>query len=415
METLTQSDALVTARTSAAVPYVAPRSWIGYEMGSVFNSLVEAKAAALSLKATPFQRDWVEELQRMQLKMEVAGTSRIEGADFTENELDAAISTSGHPKGLFTRSQRQARAAAETYRWIATIPDDRPITEDFVCEVHSKMITGCDDDHCAPGQLRHSDVNVTFGFPRHRGCEGGHECQAAFSQLIQSVSREYRHHDPLIQAMALHYHFAAMHPFLDGNGRTARALEALMLQRAGLRDTVFIAMSNYYYEEKQEYLNVLAEVRRKGHDLTPFIQFGLRGVNVQCQRLFSEIKKNVQRAVFKTTMYDLFKRLESPRKRVLAERQLHCLNVLLKAEELESNVFIKRVSDVYEKDLRNPYKAMVRDVNALIDLGAVRYYQDVAGKQQILAVNLDWPEEITESDFVKKIKKLPKGRQFAFL
>ena len=65
----------------------------------------------------------------------------------------------------------------------------------------------------------------------------------------------------LRRALALHYHFAAMHPFLDGNGRSARALEALMLQRTGLRDTLFIAISNYYYEEKAEYLSALAEVR----------------------------------------------------------------------------------------------------------------------------------------------------------
>jgi Fic family protein len=38
----------------------------------------------------------------------------------------------------------------------------------------------------------------------------------------------------VIQALALRYHFAAMHSFMDGNGRTARALEALMLQRVGL-------------------------------------------------------------------------------------------------------------------------------------------------------------------------------------
>ena len=57
-----------------------------------------------------------------------------------------------------------------------------------------------------------------------------------------------------------------MHPFLDGNGRTARALEALMLQRAGLRDTAFVAMSNDYYEEKQGFLSILAEVRQKRHD-----------------------------------------------------------------------------------------------------------------------------------------------------
>jgi Fic family protein len=40
--------------------------------------------------------------------------------------------------------------------------------------------------------------------------------------------------------------FAAMHPFADGNGRTARALEALLLQRAGLREACFIPMSNYF-------------------------------------------------------------------------------------------------------------------------------------------------------------------------
>ena len=55
-----------------------------------------------------------------------------------------------------------------------------------------------------------------------------------------------------------------MHPFLDGNGRTARALEALMLQRTGLRDTLFIAMSNYYYEHKINYLNALNDTRATG-------------------------------------------------------------------------------------------------------------------------------------------------------
>ena len=60
---------------------------------------------------------------------------------------------------------------------------------------------------------------------------------------LHPIEHELRDHDPIIQALAAHYHVAAMHPFLDGNGRTARALEALMLQRAGLRDTCFIAMS----------------------------------------------------------------------------------------------------------------------------------------------------------------------------
>jgi Fic family protein len=107
-------------------------------------------------------------------------------------------------------------------------------------------------------------------------------------KLTEAARTMFKEHDPLVQALALHYHFAAMHPFLDGNGRTARALEALMLQRIGLRDTLFIAMSNYYYEEKLAYLRALNESRAGGHDLTPFLKFALKGVESQCKRLFGD-------------------------------------------------------------------------------------------------------------------------------
>jgi hypothetical protein len=46
----------------------------------------KAKAAVLSLTNMPVQRSWVDALQIIQLKREVAGTSRIEGADFSEKE-----------------------------------------------------------------------------------------------------------------------------------------------------------------------------------------------------------------------------------------------------------------------------------------------------------------------------------------
>ena len=42
-----------------------------------------------------------------------------------------------------------------------------------------------------------------------------------------------------------------MHPFDDGNGRTARALEAFMLRQAGVNDMVMVSLSNYYYEHKE--------------------------------------------------------------------------------------------------------------------------------------------------------------------
>ena len=391
------------------IHYKLPQNWIIYDKLAAFDALVQAKANMVSLTNIPYQRQWAEQLQIVQLKREVAGTSRIEGADFTEGELDAAINET--IEQLHTRSQRQAAATVKAYKWIAGLESDRPITEDLISNIHRLIITGADDDHCPPGVLRKEDQNVIFGVPKHRGCDGGEKCEKAFGLLCQAINQHFRDHDPLIQALAAHYHFAAMHPFLDGNGRTARALEAVMLQKVGLRDSLFIAMSNYYYEEKHSYLAALADVRANDHNLTPFILFGLKGIAVQCQRLFEEIKRNISKSLFKDVMYNLFIRLQSSRKRVIAERQVEILKVLLDSSQNLENLH-KKVHHLYKK-LSNPNKAFIRDLNILTTLKAVDYKK--TNDTVNFFVRLEWGTEITESEFFKQSKELPKSKSHGFL
>ena len=391
-----------------AVLYTRPRQWLRYDARALVDVLTDAKAGVLSLTTMPIQRGWVEELQAIQLKREVAGTSRIEGADFTESELEEALQET--PEQLLTRSQRQAHAAVRTYRWIASLADDRPISADLIRTIHALIVTGADDDHCPPGILRGKDQNVVFGRPRHRGVEGGVACERAFASLMTAVQQEFPQHDLLIQALALHYHFAALHPFLDGNGRTARAVEALMLQRAGLRDSLFIAMSNYYYDEKEAYLATLKEVREREHDLTPFLRFGLKGIAQQCQRLFREIRRNVSKALYRNVMHDLFKRLESDRKRVLAKRQLKILEVLLERDSLELNQLVT-VVDRHYFQLKNPMKALIRDVNQLISLRAITAEKIEAGNYRI-HLRLEWATEITETAFFEAVKRFPQAKTY---
>ncbi len=393
------------------IPYRAPASWIGYDLRALLSVLTEAKASVLSLTTVPYQRSWVEELQALQLKREVAGTSRIEGADFTERELEVALQET--PAELLTRSQRQAHAAVKTYKWIARLPDDQPMNAALIKHVHRMVVTGADDDHCQPGELRQRDQNVIFGMPRHRGVEGGAECARTFAQLMTAVQGPYRAHDLLVQALALHYHFAAMHPFLGGNGRTARAVEALMLQRAGLRDALFIAMSNYYYDEKSAYIAALAEVRQQNHDLTPFLIFGLKGIAVQCRRLSDEIHRNVSKALFRDVMYDLFTRLESKKKRVIAERQIEILKLLLREDSVTFDQLVQTVLHHY-RPLQNPHRALTRDLAQLLHLGAISGRQDDK-KTLWIAPRLEWPTEITETDFFERVKSFPKAKTSSLL
>ncbi|MDH3889651.1 MAG: Fic family protein [candidate division Zixibacteria bacterium] len=398
------------------IQYRLPDSWLKYDIGAIAGDLVEAKSAVISLHSMPYQRSWVEQLQQIELKREVAGTSRIEGADFTEKELDIALGES--PDQLITRSQRQAHAAKNAYLWIATIPDDRRVDAELVKEIHQRMVRGADDDHCEPGKLRGPDDNVTFGNPRHRGVSGGDECSDALERMVAAIQTGYNQHDPLVQALAVHYHFAAMHPFVDGNGRTARALEALMLQRAGLRDFCFIAMSNYYYDEKTNYLAALAAVRANEHDLTPFLKFGLKGIATQSKRVLGEIKTAVAKAVYRDTMYDLFNRLLSPRKRVIRERQLAILNLLLKHDEMSiGDLYYIHTKHLYTR-LKKQAEAFFRDIDGLISIGAVSIYKIADpsfGTLYRLRLNLDWPTEISDTDFLERMKNLPQAKTYPFL
>lgn len=393
------------------IRYEPPRDWIHYDRLAILEEHTAARAAMLALREMPYQRSWADELQKLQLKREVAGTSRIEGAEFTERELDAALQES--PEQLATRSQRQAAAAVATYRWIAQLPADRPLDEALILEIHRRLVTGCDDDHCPPGQLRVRDQNVTFGVPRHRGVEGGARCAAAMRGLVRAAVHDFPAHDSLIQALALHYHFAAMHPFLDGNGRTARALEALMLQRTGLRDTLFIAMSNYYYEEKLAYLNALRETRAQSHDLTAFLKFALKGIETQCRRLLAEIRLQVEKALYRNTMTDLFGRLKSPRKRVMSDRHIQLLHLLLDQGRMTVADLTRQTAHLYK--VKNPYKALIRDLNYLIELNAIwaRRLPEDAGFQ--IDIRLEWPTKITETEFFRKVKAMPKAKLHGFL
>lgn len=388
------------------IPYRRPLHWIRYDTIAVVPELIEAKAAVATLRNLPFQRRWVEALQQVELKREVAGTSRIEGAILTERELDAAMQET--PDALFTRSQRQAHAAVRTYRWIATLPNDFPLTVETICEIHRQIVTDADDDHCPPGVPRERDHNVTVGVPPHRGVEGGPECVDALATFASELQREYRGHDPLVQAFAAHYHFAAMHPFLDGNGRTARALEAMLLGRAGLRDSAFIAMSNYYYDEKANYLAALAGTHERDHDLTAFLKFALTGVALQGQRLCNEIRREISKELCRSFARELFSRLTGPRQRALADRQVKLHEHLLQAGSRPLRVLQEEVENMY-RGLKSPDKAFDRDLLYLVGLGAVEVRW--TGDSRVISANLEWPTLIGDIDsFWDSFKKLPLAR-----
>ena len=384
------------------IRYRTPRQWAAYDPAAIMDLLVAAKTAAGVLHSLPYLNQWIAQIHEEQLRLEAAGTSRIEGAEFTQREQEEALAPAAATRTDLTRSQRQLRAADGAYRWLRSLPADRPVTADFILDVHRRIVTGCDDDHCEPGALRPTGWNVTFGTPRCRGAEGGDDCRAAFNGLCDAVNGELRRHDGIIRALAVHYHIGAMHPFGDGNGRTTRAVESFMLRSAGVSGLVMVSLSNYYYAHKDEYLAALATSRQAGHDLTPFLRFALPAITERCNATAAIIIDHHRRELFRQFSRSLFGQLRNKRRRVLAERQLHILDTLLDAASTNLGNLSTTMVGTHYANLKYPDRALVRDMIGLIDLGAIRMNNALA-----VEVNLDWPQQFSESELLERYEQMP--------
>ena len=87
----------------------------------------------------------------------------------------------------------------------------------------------------------------------------------------------------------------SIHPFGDGNGRVARALESFVLYRAGVNAFGFYSLANFYYRNRMAYINKLVEVRfRANGDLTAFALFALEGLVSELESVHHDIIQMVK-------------------------------------------------------------------------------------------------------------------------
>ncbi len=91
-------------------------------------------------------------------------------------------------------------------------------------------------------------------------------------------SDKAREINPVILAGVAHYEVARIHPFVDGNGRTARLLATLILYKSGFDHRRFFALDDYYDEARHSYYAALKTVDKNKGDLTDWLEYFINGV-----------------------------------------------------------------------------------------------------------------------------------------
>jgi len=104
-----------------------------------------------------------------------------------------------------------------------------------------------------------------------------------FIQWLNSEEAPKLH--PVLVAGISHYEFVRIHPFVDGNGRTARALATLILYIREFDIKRFFALDDYYDSDRRAYYSALKSVNQKTLDLTQWLEYFTEGVKVSLLRV----------------------------------------------------------------------------------------------------------------------------------
>ena len=153
--------------------------------------------------------------------------------------------------------------------------------------------------------------------------------------------------DPLIRMAVAHYQFEAIHPFIDGNGRTGRILNQLMLVEQQLLDLPVLYLSRYIIGNRADYYRLLLEVTQKAA-WEKWILYMLKGVSETAA--WTGEKINAVRALMAHTADHVRERLPKVYSRELVE--LTFVQPYCRIQNLvESGLGQRETASKYLKDL----------------------------------------------------------------
>jgi Fic family protein len=224
-------------------------------------------------------RRWIGSLRRMTFARAVQGSNSIEGYNASLDDVLAAVE--GEPT-LDADGETQLALAgyrdAMTYvLQVAQDPTPPSVDEGLLKALHFMMIRH--DLQKNPGRWRPGTVYVRNDATGEIAYEG--PCFEQLPALIDATIRELEDSDApvLVRAAMAHLNLVMVHPFSDGNGRMARALQTLVLAREQIVAPVFSSIEECLGRNTQAYYDVLAEVGQgswnPGNDARPWIRFCL--------------------------------------------------------------------------------------------------------------------------------------------
>lgn len=234
-------------------------------------------------------RRWMGGLRRSMLARAIQGSNSIEGYDV---KLDDAIAAVDEEEAMSADEQvfAEIRGYRQALGYVLAMAGDADFRLDAsaVRGMHFMMLSH--DLSKSPGSYRQGTVYV------HDESTGMNVYEGPPAERVPGLVTELMDDlagggdtDPLVRAAMAHLNLVMIHPFRDGNGRMARALQTLVLSRGGISEPVFSSIEEWLGGNTEDYYRVLAATGGGGwhpeRSAGLWVKFNLRAHHLQAQTM----------------------------------------------------------------------------------------------------------------------------------
>jgi Fic family protein len=245
--------------------------------------LGEAASKCEHIAGAPLRPSVAESLHRLYLAKGALATTAIEGNTLTEKEvlqqLEGKLKLPRSKAYLGQEIDNIAAACKRIGELLAK--GDADLTPERLCELNCWVLEKLPPEGKeVPGQVRDYSVlvgNVYRGAPAE-DCPYLLEryCEWLASEDVKAPAGMETMY-AIVKAIVAHLYFAWIHPFGDGNGRTARMIEFQILLATGVPTPAAHLLSNHYNLTRSEYYRQLDRASKSGGDVLPFIHYAVQG------------------------------------------------------------------------------------------------------------------------------------------
>lgn len=328
------------------------------------------EAAKALIDNAPLVPAWEAKFRNEALSRSVHFGTKIEGNDLTQEQAQqiSSLDKVTDSKEAISKTGIVARERdvqeVINYRnvlsWIdkqGSGPLDQVLNTNTLKVIHRLTVDRLVDDKYA-GEYRDKQVVVKSA------TDGGVVFRPPVSVEIPYLvddffawvySEEATRLHPVFRAAIVHYQLAYIHPFVEGNGRTARAMATLLLYLLGYDFKKFFSLEQYFDHDVNAYYQALLSVQQSSGDMTYWLEYFGYGLALEIEKIKSQVTKLSK---------DLKLKRQLGKQVALSERQIVLLELFGQKEEVTSQEAQKVLPNV-------SVDTILRDIKDLVSKGVV--------------------------------------------